>query len=121
MNTVYVTQYPMRRAGPSNELVPVFDVSPAAVYGKLNFLLPGGPVVLSTEHLVKTLRDKLSEFKPGDSLLCLGDPAVIAVASSVVALKNGGRYTLLVWDRRTRNYLSIDVDVSGRALSHADN
>lgn len=119
MNTVFVTQYPMKRDPATSQLTPVFDVSAAAVFGKLNFLVPGGPVVLSTEHLVRTLRDKLSGFQDGDYLLCLGDPAVISVASAIAASKNGGRYSLLVWDRKARTYLPIDVNLSGRTACHA--
>jgi len=110
MNTVFVTQYPMRRDA-RGDLVPVHDITPAAQFGELNILLPGGPVVLSTEHLVRTCKDKLSQFGDTDYLLCMGDPAVIAVASSIAAMKNGGRYKLLIWDRRSHVYLPVSVDL----------
>lgn len=110
MKRVFVTQYPMRRDG-QNNLVPVHDITPAAQYGALDILLPGGPVVLSTEHLVRTLKQKLADFTDDDYLLCMGDPAVIAVAASIASAKNGGRYRLLIWDRRSSTYLPVEVDL----------
>jgi hypothetical protein len=110
MKRVFVTQYPMRRNA-QGDLVPVHDVTPATEYGSLEILLPGGPVVLSTEHLVRTLKQKLATFTDDDYLLCMGDPAVIAVASSIAAMKNGGRMKLLIWNRQTNKYLAVEVDL----------
>ena len=111
MKRVFVTQSPLRRDKRTGELRQVHDVSPAAEYGAIQVLVPGGPVVLSTDHLVRTLRDKLRDFGDEDYLLCIGDPAVMAVAASIVSRVNGGRYTLLVWDRHTNKYLPVPVTI----------
>lgn len=110
MNRVFVTQYPMRR-DQSGTLVAVHDISPAAKYGKIEILLQGGPVLLSTGHLVRDLKSKLHDYCDNDYLLCMGDPAVIATAAAIAALKNQGRYRLLIWDRPTTAYLPVEVDL----------
>lgn len=106
-----MTQSPMRRDPKTHELRVVHDITPAAKYGALEILVPGGPVVLSTEHLVRTLRDKLRCFNDADYLLCLGDPAVISVAAAVCSRVNGGRYKLLIWDRHAQEYLPVAVEL----------
>ena len=111
MNRVFVTQSPLRRDPKTGDLRQVHDVSPAAEYGSIEVLVPGGPVVLSTEHLVKALREKLRDYCDADYLLCLGDPAVIAVASAIACKVNGGRVRLLIWDRHTTKYIPVPVAV----------
>lgn len=109
MKRVFVTQSPMRRDKDTGDLRQVHDVSPAAEYGSIEVLVPGGPVVLSTQHLVTTLKDKLRDFGDNDYLLCLGDPAVMTIAATLCARVNGGKYTLLIWDRHTAKYLPVPV------------
>lgn len=111
MNRVFVTQSPLRRDKVTGDLRQVHDVTPASKFGTIEVLVPGGPVVLSTAHLVTTLRDKLRTFNDGDYLLCLGDPAVMAICASICSKVNGGRYTLLVWDKHTTSYLPVPVVV----------
>lgn len=119
MNTVFVVQYPMRREEATRAMRPVHDITPAARFGNLEFLLPAGPVLLSTDAAVTTLRSKLRGFKPGDYMLCLGDPVAIAAAAAVVAQFNGGVIPMLVWDKRLRDYLPITVDTNARRDHHA--
>ena len=111
MKRVFVTQSPMRRDRETGELRQVHDITPAAKFGVLEVLVPGGPVVLSTQHLVTTLKDKLRDFCDDDYLLCLGDPAVMTICASICSRVNGGRYTLLVWDRHANEYLPVPVQL----------
>lgn len=113
MNRVYVTQNPMRR-NVEGALVHMYDLTPARQFGNLEILMPGGPVALDSVHVTKELRQKLGSFVPGDYLLCLGDPVIIAAASAMVADINGGVIPLLVWDRRIREYLFVQVDTHQR-------
>jgi hypothetical protein len=94
-----------------NELVHMYDLTPAREYGNLEVLLPSGPVNIEPGQMIKTLNAKLAAFGPSDFLLCLGDPVAIAAASAIVARRNDGRIPLLVWDRHVRRYLSILVDL----------
>lgn len=114
MNKVFIIQNPMRRDERSGELIHSFDLTPARSYGELEVLLPAGPVLLSTEHAIRTLRSKLQGFTDKDHLLCLGDPVAIAAASAMVSEINNGVIPLLVWDRRVREYNSIRIDIHRR-------
>ena len=109
MKRVFITQSPLRRDKSTGELRQVHDVTPAAKYGSIEVLVPGGPVALQTEHVINSLRQKLSDFSDDDYLLCLGDPAVISVASCLCAQANHGRYTLLIWDRMVSQYVPVKI------------
>lgn len=112
MKRVFITQSPLRRDKTTGELKQVHDVSPAAKYGSLEVLLPGGPVVLSTFHAQQSLWNKLTGMSQNDYLLCIGDPSVIALASMIAARVTGGIFTLLVWDRHTSEYLPVPVNLN---------
>lgn len=114
MNRVYIVQNPMRRDQVTGELVHMHDLTPARRYGDLEVLLPSGPVLLSTENAIHSLRQKLQTFDDTDHLLCLGDPVAIAACASVVSHINNGVVPLLVWDRRVREYISIRIDLFKR-------
>ena len=113
MNRVYVVQSPMRR-NVNNELIHMFDLTPAREYGNIEILLPSGPTLLCNVSATHALREKLGGFSKSDHLLCLGDPVAIAAASAIVASINDGIIPLLVWDRQRRKYLSIRVDIHQR-------
>lgn len=118
MARVYITQNPMRR-NVHQELVHKYDLTPAREYGDLQVLLPSGPVLISPEAAIRTLREKLEGFRPHDWLLCLGDPVVIAAASAIVAEVNDGVIPVLVWDRQVKKYLTVKVDTNAlRNISH---
>jgi hypothetical protein len=111
MPRVFVVQNPMRRDPTSGELVHIFDLRSAHGYGELHVLLPAGPVAWATLDIVGQLYEHLESFRPEDYLLCLGDPAAIAAASAIVSDVNTGVIPLLVWDKQTRGYNEVRVDL----------
>jgi hypothetical protein len=111
---VYVTQNPMRRDHDSGQLVHTFDLTSARQYGELHVLLPSGPQLITTGPALEQLRNKLRGFTDRDHLLCLGDPAVIAMAAAMVSEVNDGVVPLLVWDRKVRAYNAVTIDIHGR-------
>jgi hypothetical protein len=104
----------MRRDAATGDLVHTFDLTSARQYGALQVLLPSGPPTVNTGSQLDTLRHKLAGFTDNDFLLCLGDPAIIAMASALVSEINDGVVPLLVWDRRGRAYNSVTVDIHRR-------
>lgn len=108
--TVWICQEPTKAGAPT------FDFSPAAKYGTLKVVIPAGLTMLSPVPLVRAAKSKLEDFTSNDFLLAVGDPSVIAICAAIAARKAEGHFTLLKWDRLAREYLPIEIDLSGRAL-----
>lgn len=109
--TVYIPQEPVRRNRATGHLEPAFDLTPAAVYGDLQVLLPSGNVMLSSKPMTDKLTHALRHFNDDDFLLAIGDPTAYATAVAIAAKHNMGRYTLLKWDRESRAYIAVSFAI----------
>ena len=91
---------------------PKINIMGASNYGKIKFLLPEfSQIIFSPGPLVFKLRKGLRDFKEGDSLLLIGDPALIGVACSIVSDITNGKYNLLKWDKQERKYYPIEINL----------
>ena len=91
---------------------PKINIIGASKYGKFKFLLPElSQIIFSPGPLVFKLRKGLRDFKEGDSLLLIGDPALIGVACSIVSDITNGKYNLLKWDKQERKYYPIAINL----------
>ena len=91
---------------------PKINIMGASNYGKIKFLLPEfSQIIFSPGPLVFKLRKGLKDFKEGDHLLLIGDPALIGVACSIVSDITNGKYNLLKWDKQERKYYSIEINL----------
>lgn len=110
--TVYVTQIPSRRDKETGAIVPIYNVSPASEHGTIKVLMPSGVNFYATADLVRQAKDSLKDYsyENGDCIICIGDPAIIAVCISVIARKNS-RFSILKWDRIVSRYVKIDVSL----------
>ena len=91
---------------------PKINIMGASNYGKIKFLLPEfSQIIFSPGPLVFKLRKGLKDFKEGDSLLLIGDPALIGVACSIVSDITNGKYNLLKWDKQERKYYPIEINL----------
>jgi len=61
--------------------------------------------------LIYKLRSLLKNYTPNDSLLLVGDPAIIGVACSIVSDITNGRYKLIKWDKQERKYYPIEINL----------
>lgn len=111
MGKVYIVQEPLKRDQESGARVPLFDFSPAAVYGELTPLLGSNRSPLSPGPLVADVRSKLKNFNDADSILAVGDPVVIGIVVAVAAQVNDGRVAVLKWDRETRSYIRVAFNI----------
>ena len=109
MNKVYIVQEPMKRT--NNGLQPLMDLTPAANYGDIEILLPPGPVALSPSPMINELKKKLAHFKDEDFLVAVGDPTAIMAASIIAARANNGVINALKWDKQSRSYIKIRLEV----------
>lgn len=109
---VYITQVPHRRDRETNAFVPSVNISPASEHGELVVMMPPRAAFHATGDLVRQLREHLKDYdyEAGDSLVALGDPAIIAVACAILG-KMHGRFTVLKWDKNVGRYLPAHVVV----------
>lgn len=115
---VYITQEPTRRNRNTGALEATIDFTPASRYGELQEpMLPPGNVMLSPAPMIAKLRHDLRNFDDDDYLIPVGDPTAMAAAPSICAHFNNGRYTILKWDRATRSYIAVKIDITGRATN----
>ena len=91
---------------------PKINIMGASSYGKIKFLLPEfSQIIFSPGPLIFKLRKGLKDFKEGDHLLLIGDPALIGVACSIVSDITNGKYNLLKWDKQERKYYPIEINL----------
>jgi len=110
--TVYITQIPHRHDVATNAFVPSMNISPATEHGELRVMMPPRASFFATADLVKQLREHLQEYdyNRGDSIVAIGDPAVIAVACALLG-RMFGSFIILKWDRNVGRYLPTHVHV----------
>jgi len=109
---VFITQIPHRRDTDTGAFVPSINISPAAEHGELIVMMPNRASFFATADLVKQLREHLNnyDYELGDSLVAIGDPAIIAVASALLG-RMFGKFILLKWDRNIGRYLPTHIQV----------
>lgn len=96
--TVYVVQNTMRYERSTGKLVEKFDLSPAAQYGELHFLLPHDASPFDLPPVIDALHEKLVDYTPhGDYLLLIGSPVLIGLAVAIAAEYTDGDVRMLQW------------------------
>jgi len=91
---------------------PKINIVGAAEYGEIKFLLPElSQIMWSPGPLIYKLRSLLKNYTPNDSLLLVGDPAIIGVACSIVSDITNGKYKLIKWDKQERKYYPIEINL----------
>ena len=110
--TVYITQVPHRRDKETMASVPSVNIGPASEHGEVVVMMPPRAPFHATADLVKQLWAYLRnyDYEAGDSIVAMGDPAVIAVACALLG-KEFGRFTILKWDRNVSRYLPSHVNI----------
>lgn len=110
MSKVFVVQLPRRRNPRTGEWEE-YDISVASVYGMLQQpLFDRKGAEFTTAPAVAKLKSELKDYCDDDSVLALGDPAAIAVTAVVAAEMNRGKFSILRWDGRTRQYVRLEFD-----------
>ena len=93
-----------------------FNLSQAEKFGKIVPLASSTQSMVSAVPLVRRLNEIMRDFDDDDYLLMLGDPSIMAAAAAIASARNGGRFKLLKWDRLMRDYIPVQIDISGKAL-----
>lgn len=86
-----------------------YDLSPAERFGRLVSILPVGKGTADVGRMMRHMEDALADFSGDDYMLAVGDPFAIAMAVMVASRFNGGRVTLLKWNRDEGTYHAHEV------------
>ncbi len=89
------------------------NLLPATAFGRVIVCLPPTlQITFESDTVINSLIDKLSNFnKDTDYLLLMGDPAIIAIASIIIAKITDYEFTILKWDRQEHSYIAIKVEL----------
>lgn len=102
---VFIVQRPAQYDRNKGGWVNKYDLSPAEEHGELVFLLrPGNVFKAKLGEAIERLERELADFCDADHLLAVGDPVAIAAAVMVASRRNGGRVSLLKFDRLAGRY-----------------
>jgi len=88
------------------ELVPKYDLTTAAQYGELVYLLGPTAGPFNPDSVITELRTKLAGFTEHDSLLLVGNPCIIGW-SVAVAAQVSPNLRLLQWSGKNKQYVVI--------------
>ncbi len=110
MSVVFIPQETRRRNPMTGAFEPVHDLSPALAYGDLVLLHSPAAGGIDPKPMLEAMRRKLAAFSDDDYILATGNPAAIAAAVMIASALNRGRIKLLSWDRRTKQYLALQLD-----------
>ena len=108
--TVYAVQMPRRRCPQTKQMIPVYDLSPANIYGDVVELLSPTAKPFNPEPIINELRIKLENFSDNDFLICIGNPILYTMAAQIALENNGGRARLLQWHGKRNEYVPITLD-----------
>lgn len=86
------------------------NILPASEFGELVICWEGKQLILNAFSCIRKIRKSMRDAKEGDYLLCIGDPAVIAICAIILHEMTNGRFNILKWDRQTKTYYSIVLD-----------
>jgi len=109
MPTVFVTQVPSKQIG--GNWMPQVDLSPASKFGRVEIMLPPESNRLLIAPLYAIIREKLKNFGPEDWIVALGDPSIFTAAACFATKQNNGTLRLLKWDRKTGDYLPVELSI----------
>lgn len=111
MSKVFVPQQPSRFDAATRLWMPTVNLDPAKEYGAVEVMLPPNANRLHTAPLIAAIKDKMSEFTEDDYIVAVGDPSLIAAAACIAARKTGGLLKMLKWDRMSRSYISVEIQL----------
>ena len=115
MSRVFIVHQPTGRDRVTGAIRPTMDLTPAAEFGELRFILREwqNPFSNIDETAAEVRRVFIGEgFNALDRLLLVGNPILIGIVAAEAARHTGGYLRLLQWDRTGHQYLPIDAQLS---------
>jgi hypothetical protein len=106
---VYVPQVPSRIDPNTHLWVPTVNLAPARKYGEVVVMLPPEANRMHTAPLVAALKESMRSFRPFDYVVAVGDPSLIMAAGCIASRATGGRVRVLKWEKRSGDYLPVEL------------
>lgn len=106
MSRVFVVQNQQRMSA-GGDLENKFDMSSAARFGELIYLLSPTARPFTPAPIIKQLKEKLTVYSDDDYLLLIGNPCLIGFCVAIASDVNAGRVNVLQWDGRKREYVAV--------------
>ncbi len=112
MARVFITQIPHRRDRETGAFVPTVNIAPATEHGDVIVMMPPRAAFHATADLVEQIEKHLTDYdyEAGDSIVAMGDPAIIAVAFAILG-RDYESFIVLKWDKNVGRYLPTHVHV----------
>jgi hypothetical protein len=108
---VYVIYEPMKFDAASHTVKRWADLSPAAEFGDLKFILPAGQVPMDLSGLLPKLKDAFKDFRSTDYLMAIGNPALLAWGAALASKAAQGKLQVLVWQTSAKRYQAVAADL----------
>ena len=106
---VFVVQNQHRYDNVGKKFVPKYDLDPARVFGDLVELLSPTASPFHFDNVKEELIEKLSHYRDGDFILCVGNPALMMAVGAIAASFNEGRVAALQWSGKDQRYIPIQM------------
>ena len=108
---VYLLQEPLKNDG-AGQMVPMFDFRKVIEYGEIVICMPSGRISLTPGPTIDRMKDVLRNFTDEDFVVPVGDMSAVFAAAMVICDINRGRCKLLKWDKNSRGYVKIQIDLN---------
>ncbi len=113
MSRVYVVHRQQHYSGQHKKVVDTHDMSSAAQFGELVYLLPNEASPFEPDKWIPVLHEGLIDITSDDYLLLVGNPALIAWAAGIATDYADGMLRLLQWNRDKRCYEVVAAPLFG--------
>lgn len=106
--SVFVIQQQMKYDKEAGGLVPRFSsIEKAERWGEIHYVLSPSAHPFKPELVLGDLHEKLKTFNDDDSLLLIGNPGLIGMATAVAAYYNNGFVRMLQWSGKHGEYTEV--------------
>jgi|SRR5208337_1254689 len=99
MSTVWIVKDKKRYNSATQQRESIYNFEAAKEFGELRFLLDDKDCILAQQPVINKLKRSLFEFKKEDSLLLVGDGALIAATAIIVIQINQRELPILFFDK----------------------
>lgn len=110
MSNVFLPQLPSRFDTTLRTWIPTINIDGASKFGQVHVVLPPDAARLGHSAMAEAVKKRMAEFKAGDYIIGVGDPAAIALCA-IFAAQRSRAIRMLRWDRISRSYNQLEFNI----------